>query len=276
MSLSSTTAPATAPDLRWLLVNSLWLAAPVFSAGLLTGPVLLLLGRRSGLTLFLWLGGVYSAAAVIGYLMSPEAGPIMGTLVWIMGSLHCLALNSQWLRNRWQARTGVESATGGSEGSGRTGAAPTSGSSRTGVGGVAADLLSDPLLQPDAYLAGTADAGGAADSAGSGAGSAAVLDVNAAPRVELLRLPGIGSKRAGRVLAGRRDRRFSSLQDFAERVGLGERALERLRGRISFGPGTGSAGTGNAGTGSAGSEAGSPGPGGARRPAPGFGRRVDY
>lgn len=249
-------APGTAappvPAPGWLLRRSAWLAAPVFSAGLLTGPLLLVLGRRAGLPRFLWLGGFYTAALIPAFLMSVEAGPIMRTVLWVIGSLHCLALNPQWLRNRWQAQ-------GGTSRSRRDDGATFD----QADSGPAAELLADPALQPDAYFAESAEtaasAGHGPADAGSRSGRAgSLVDVNSAPVTELMRLPGVGRTRAARAVERRSEKPFSSLQDFGDRVGLGPRRLDRLRGAVRFGP------------------APHVGPAGPERDVPAFGWRVDY
>lgn len=72
----------------------------------------------------------------------------------------------------------------------------------------------------------------ATTAATSRATPAPTVDVNRAGSEELQALPGIGPALAERILAERRKRMFSSLDDLLRVPGIGPATLERLRGRV--------------------------------------------
>ncbi|MBD7996745.1 helix-hairpin-helix domain-containing protein [Arthrobacter sp. Sa2CUA1] len=254
------------PGYGWMLRRSLWILAPILSMGLLTGPVLLLLGWRAKASNLLWPGAVYTGAAAVSFLMNEDAGPILRTLIWILGTMHCLIMTPAWLRESWWAapvpaprKTRTESARVSDQGAGTP---PASG--LAGPPGSPADLLlSDPGIQAAAYYAGASRDGGSG-GAGSGAGSAGaphpgaavgalLLNVNAASERDLRQLPGIGRQRAAQTVRLRmQEGPFLSLEDYGQRLNLGPQVTDRLRGRVRFGDGPG------------------------RSSASGFGRKVDY
>lgn len=141
---SSTDRALSGPGVWWLLLRSIWLLVPLLGAGLLTGPVLLVLGRYARITPFLTTGAVFTAAAAVSYLVNNESAVIMHTVTWILGMVTCLALNPVWLRSRWDART--PSGTAGDRSPAP--AAPGNGDK------AAAALLADPMVQTGTFLAG--------------------------------------------------------------------------------------------------------------------------
>jgi len=62
------------------------------------------------------------------------------------------------------------------------------------------------------------------------------VDVNRAPRGELMLLPGIGEKRSERIIAWREARgRIADLDQLRQATGLGEAQIERLSDLVTFG-----------------------------------------
>lgn len=55
------------------------------------------------------------------------------------------------------------------------------------------------------------------------------INVNTAPKQELMRLPGIGEAMADRIVAARKERPFGSPDDLLRVQGIGKKKLERLR-----------------------------------------------
>ncbi|UPO77498.1 helix-hairpin-helix domain-containing protein [Arthrobacter sp. Helios] len=287
MSAAPADSSAAYPGYGWMLRRSLWILLPVLSLGLLTGPVLLLLGWRARASNFLWPGAVYAGASVISFLMNEDAGPILRTLIWILGTIHCLIITPAWLRVRWRdapagpprkpraAAAGVPAEEPGPAPASTVTAAVT-----VTAWSPADRLLSDPLAQAAEYYADTSGGAipsGGANPSGGASGSrvaggqtagaqtagaplpgaavgALLLNVNAASERDLRQLPGIGQQRAAQTVRLRREEGlFSSLEDYGRRLSLGPQGTERLRGRVSFGNGPPSRSTGN-----------------------GFGRKVDY
>lgn len=72
----------------------------------------------------------------------------------------------------------------------------------------------------------------ATTAAASGGAPVTTVDVNRAGSEELQELPGIGPALAERILAERRKRMFTSLEDLLRVSGIGPATLERLRGRV--------------------------------------------
>lgn len=64
---------------------------------------------------------------------------------------------------------------------------------------------------------------------GAGESSTAKLNLNTATQQQLMALPGIGPSMANRILALRRVRRFTRVEDLLQVRGIGQSKLERLR-----------------------------------------------
>jgi competence protein ComEA len=62
-----------------------------------------------------------------------------------------------------------------------------------------------------------------------------VIDVNAAPQVELQRLPGIGPKMSLRIIDERAKGRFAKVDDLRRVHGIGPKTLDRLRPYVTVG-----------------------------------------
>ncbi|MGB3533248.1 MAG: DUF655 domain-containing protein [Microcoleaceae cyanobacterium] len=60
------------------------------------------------------------------------------------------------------------------------------------------------------------------------------LNLNTATQAELEALPGIGPKLAERIIAARKQKPFSSWEDLDQVSGIGEKLLEKLRGRVTW------------------------------------------
>jgi competence ComEA-like helix-hairpin-helix protein len=65
-------------------------------------------------------------------------------------------------------------------------------------------------------------------------GSSSSININSANAAELESLPGIGAKTAARILAERKNRPFSSLEDLKRVSGIGDSKIEKLRGKVTF------------------------------------------
>lgn len=95
------------------------------------------------------------------------------------------------------------------------------------------------LLEPHARFSGTPRPVGSAGKAGTAGGTPGrdgVVDINAAGTEELARLPGIGSSRAGAIVAWRaRHGRFRAIEELARVPGVGPKTVEGLRGRVVVG-----------------------------------------
>lgn len=76
---------------------------------------------------------------------------------------------------------------------------------------------------------------GATDPANASAVRPSPVDINRAGPAELVGLPGIGPVIAERVVAARRDRPFSSVEDLGRVQGIGPVTVERLRGLVTVG-----------------------------------------
>ena len=63
------------------------------------------------------------------------------------------------------------------------------------------------------------------------------MDINRADPNELVRLPRIGPVTAQRIVAARRERPFSSLEDLGRVPGIGPATLDGLRGLVTVGTG---------------------------------------
>ncbi|WP_421734225.1 ComEA family DNA-binding protein [Cellulomonas sp.] len=70
-----------------------------------------------------------------------------------------------------------------------------------------------------------------ADAGSAGSGDA-LLDLNGADEAALDALPGIGPVLAGRIVAHREDRPFTSVDELADVAGIGPTLLERLRALV--------------------------------------------
>lgn len=83
---------------------------------------------------------------------------------------------------------------------------------------------------------GVRPAPGAAESAALLFGGA--IDLNVATAEDLMSLPGIGPRRAARIIEQRRARggRFDSVDDLLDVPGIGRVTLENLRGRVRVEP----------------------------------------
>lgn len=62
------------------------------------------------------------------------------------------------------------------------------------------------------------------------------IDVNTAPLAELQRLPGVGPTLAQRILAGREQTRFKSVEELRRIKGIGLKTLERIRPFVKVTP----------------------------------------
>lgn len=58
------------------------------------------------------------------------------------------------------------------------------------------------------------------------------LDINTAPKEELMKLPGIGPKTADDIIAYRKDKPFGKASDIMEIKGIGEKKFEKLKSLI--------------------------------------------
>ncbi len=61
------------------------------------------------------------------------------------------------------------------------------------------------------------------------------IDINTAPKQELMRLPGIGEVMASRIVAARKERPFSKPDDLLRVPGIGKKKFERIRPYIRTG-----------------------------------------
>ncbi len=61
-----------------------------------------------------------------------------------------------------------------------------------------------------------------------------IVNVNTATVEELVTLPGVGEKLAGRIINARQEKRFDSLEDLERVKGIGKKMLFKLEGRVSF------------------------------------------
>lgn len=61
------------------------------------------------------------------------------------------------------------------------------------------------------------------------------IDINKAPKQELMRLPGIGEVMAERIITARKERPFETPEDLLRVPGIGKKKLEQLRPYIRAG-----------------------------------------
>lgn len=94
-----------------------------------------------------------------------------------------------------------------------------------------------PAPAPPASPAGGQPAGGAAGapaSPGSSAGASGAVNLNTADAAALDTLPGVGPVLAQRIIDWRTEHgRFSSVDELGEVSGIGDKALERLRSKVT-------------------------------------------
>lgn len=106
-----------------------------------------------------------------------------------------------------------------------------------GIGPAAIERIRPHLSFADAGRAGAPPSRRAVGSGARSAGHAPPVDINRADPNELVRLPRIGPVTAQRIVAARRERPFSSLEDLGRVPGIGPATLDGLRGLVTVGPG---------------------------------------
>ena len=74
-------------------------------------------------------------------------------------------------------------------------------------------------------------------SAGSGSASARLVDLNSATAAELDTLPGIGPVTAGKIITGRAERPYRTLDELVERRVLSASVLAKIRSLVTVGGG---------------------------------------
>ena len=91
-------------------------------------------------------------------------------------------------------------------------------------------LVAAAILTTAGYAAA---ATGAAPAAPVSEAAAGKVDVNSANAEELASLPGIGASKAAAIIAEREKKPFASVDDLERVRGIGARAVEDLRGKVS-------------------------------------------
>jgi DNA uptake protein ComE-like DNA-binding protein len=270
--MSSSRTAGDVPGFGWLLGMSSWMLLTVVPGPALAWLGFGIVGSISRRPRVIILGVV---AGALAFLASMELWgpwqPLVRSVVYLGGILAALAVNPRWLRTMWTRRTGrtaprrdaemtwhrAPSTTTAEPAPARTAAprrrgrrkspakAPAAEETRAASLAREAGADTTDLLEPRASAP---DASGATDAS---AEPAEPVDVNTADADALATLPGVSRTRARRAVRERTARGgFTSVEDFAETLGLQPHEIVRLRRAATC----------------------SPRPRGERR----FGRRVDF